>query len=554
MSRRRKRTAAKDSSYQTVEKYTVGQEVPKNLSVADGFTNEILGLGQGIDNLFSDTQYLKTNMISWDRETLDSAYRQNWIVGKVVDIVAEDATREWITITGDYTPEQITAIEKEAKRLKIRDSIRSAIKWGRLYGGAGAIILIDGESLSSPINLDMIRPNSFKGLYVLDRWTLWPSINTPISEPGPSFGYPKYYRIGTGYTGNKELLDRTVVHHSRLNRFIGIELPYWQRFQDLWWGESVVERMYDRLCAFDNVTFSLVNLVFKAQLRIFRLEGYRKLIAKGGEGLKTFQRFIEECRKYQNSDGITVMDEADQFTQFNPTYAGLKDIMLICGEQLGGAADIPYMILFGRSQTGIFMGSDQDTKSYYSKISAFQESQMREAIDTTYKVMIKSMGFDPGTFDFEFKTLWKATPAEAAKMAAQDVASVVTAFDAGLISRATALAELRESSLYHNRWTTITVDMINNAAQIPLPRPERQSVGPSELKRDLEFEEINENIRNLMEALNPYPNYGDGQAASPTSSKEEGQSAKAAHRESVDPGSRQANVAKQKLGSPRVRL
>ena len=96
--------------------------------------------------------------------------------------------------------------------------------------------------------------------------------------------------------------------------------------------------------------------------------------------------------------------------------------------------------------------------------------------------------------------------------------------------------------------------MINNAAQIPLPRPERQSVGPSELKRDLEFEEINENIRNLMEALNPYPNYGDGQAASPTSSKEEGQSAKAAHRESVDPGSRQANVAKQKLGSPRVRL
>lgn len=554
MSRRRKRTAAKDSSYQTVEKYTVGQEVPKNLSVADGFTNEILGLGQGIDNLFSDTQYLKTNMISWDRETLDSAYRQNWIVGKVVDIVAEDATREWITITGDYTPEQMTAIEKEAKRLKIRDSIRSAIKWGRLYGGAGAIILIDGESLSSPINLDMIRPNSFKGLYVLDRWTLWPSINTPISEPGPSFGYPKYYRIGTGYTGNKELLDRTVVHHSRLNRFIGIELPYWQRFQDLWWGESVVERMYDRLCAFDNVTFSLVNLVFKAQLRIFRLEGYRKLIAKGGEGLKTFQHFIEECRKYQNSDGITVMDEADQFTQFNPTYAGLKDIMLICGEQLGGAADIPYMILFGRSQTGIFMGSDQDTKSYYSKISAFQESQMREAIDTTYKVMIKSIGLDPGTFDFEFKTLWKATPAEAAKMAAQDVASVVTAFDAGLISRATALAELRESSLYHNRWTTITVDMINNAAQIPLPRPERQSGGPSELKRDLEFEEINENIKNLMEALNPYPNYGDGQAASPTSSKEEGQSAKAAHRESVDPGSRQANVAKQKLGSPRVRL
>ena len=51
MSRRKKRTAAKDSSYQSVERYTVGQEVLKNLSVEDGFTNEVLGLGQGIDNL-----------------------------------------------------------------------------------------------------------------------------------------------------------------------------------------------------------------------------------------------------------------------------------------------------------------------------------------------------------------------------------------------------------------------------------------------------------------------------------------------------------------------
>jgi uncharacterized protein len=550
--RKGKNSQIKDSSpYYKVTKSKLEEIIPTNLSVSDGFTNETLGLGQGVNNLFSDSQYSKTNTISWDRETLDSAYRQNWIVGKVVDLVAEDATREWITITGDYTPEQITSIEKEAEKLKIRDSIRSAIKWGRLYGGAGAIILIDGESLSSPLNLDLVRPNSFKGLYVLDRWTLWPSINTPISSPGPDFGYPQYYRIGTGQTNNSSLLDRTVVHSSRLSRFIGIELPYWQRFQDLWWGESVIERMYDRLCAFDNVTFSLVNLVFKAQLRIFRLEGYRKLIAKGGEGVETFQNFIEECRKYQNSDGITVLDEADQFMTFNPTYAGLKDIMLICGEQVGGAADIPYMILFGRSQTGIFMGSDQDTKSYYAKISSFQESSLRESITSVYKVMIKSMGLDPQSFDFEFKTLWKVTPAEAAKMAAQDVAAVVTAFDAGLISRATALAELRESSLYHNRWTTVSVEMINQAADIPLPRPEREGKGPVELKRDLELSEIQDNIKLILSSLPGYTNNDD---TSTTSSSQEVQNAKSAHRESVDPGSRQANVAKQKLGSPRVRL
>ena len=91
----------------------------ESIAVGDGFTNGLLGLGLGADNLFSDTQYSKTNMLSWDRETLDSAYRQNWIVGKVVDIIAEDATREWISITGDYSPEEIAAIEKQAERLRL---------------------------------------------------------------------------------------------------------------------------------------------------------------------------------------------------------------------------------------------------------------------------------------------------------------------------------------------------------------------------------------------------------------------------------------------------
>lgn len=574
MSRRRYKRTNPKPSYQQVERGKFNIPDPKeSISVVDGFTNEMLSLGLGTNNMFSDTQYTKTNMLSWDRETLDAAYRQNWIVGKVVDIVAEDATREWINITGDYTPEQVEQIEKEAERLKIRDSIRSAIKWGRLYGGAASILLIEGESLSSPLVLDYVRPNSFKGLYVLDRWTLWPSINTPINEPGPDFGYPKYYRIGTGYTGSSELLDRTVVHHSRLNRFIGLELPYWQRFQDMWWGESVVERMYDRLCAFDNVTFSLVNLVFKAQLRIFKLKDYRKLIAKGGEGLKILKAFMEECRQYQNTDGITMMDEEDSFLTFNPTYSGLNDIMLICGEQLGGAVDIPYVVLFGRGQASIFAGSDQDIRDYYTKIVTFQESTLRSAIDITYKVMIKSMGLDPNAFEFEFRTLWKATPPEAAKMAAQDAASVVTAFDAGLIDRSTALAELRQSSLYHNRWTTIDVNMIKEAYDKPLPRTERMSGGPAELKRDIEVAEIKDVLDNLVQSLaispqtakqvisavNPEDKDKDKQSGKPLPNrggpKSEGYTPTAeSHRSSSNPEGRKTSVSKQKLGAPRIRL
>ena len=44
---------------------------------------------------------------------------------------------------------------------------------GRLYGGAGGIIMIDGheDMLDQPIDLDMVMPGRFKGLIILDRWT-----------------------------------------------------------------------------------------------------------------------------------------------------------------------------------------------------------------------------------------------------------------------------------------------------------------------------------------------------------------------------------------------
>lgn len=510
----------------------------------DGFVNETLRLGQGADNTFSETQYKKTQMISWDRATLDAAYRQNWVVGKVVDIFAKDMTREWITITGGYDPEDIAKIEKQAKKLKLRESICSAIKWSRLYGGSGAILMIDGEDLNKPYNLDNVTLGSFKGLYVLDRWTLWPTINCPITEKGPTFGYPAFYRIGTGHEMT-DMYENTIVHHSKLCRFIGIELPYWQKYQDLWWGESIVERIYDRLCAFDNITFSLVNLVFKAQLRVVKLDGLRKLVAKGGEGYGIILNYFEQVRKYQASDGITLLDNQDTFNTFNPTYAGLKDITLIAGEQLAGAAGIPYMILFGRSQTGIFMGSDQDTKSYYNAVLSEQESQLREVITKVYRTMIKSMGMNPEPFDFEFKGLWKATPPEASKMAAQDVASVVTAFDAGLISRKTALSELRHSSLFHGKWASIDLDMINHAEDTPLPRAERNlSISP-ELKRELEFDEMLDNFKSILSSyLGNHQYYG--------TSQESEESSKAPNSDDVD--ERAVSVPKSTLGAPRIRL
>ena len=47
-------------------------------------------------------------------------------------------------------------------------------------------------------------------------------------------------------------------------------------------GMSVVERIWDRLTAFDSATVGAAQLVYKAHLRTYSVEKLRELIALGG--------------------------------------------------------------------------------------------------------------------------------------------------------------------------------------------------------------------------------------------------------------------------------
>jgi hypothetical protein len=63
----------------------------------------------------------------------------------------------------------------------------------------------------------------------------------------------------------------------------GIELPYWQKMAENYWGLSVIEPLYDRLIAFDSTSQGAAQLVYRAHLRTLYIEKLRELIAFGGE-------------------------------------------------------------------------------------------------------------------------------------------------------------------------------------------------------------------------------------------------------------------------------
>lgn len=438
-----------------------------NIFTADGFQNFAarLGLGAGSQN---DQSSYGFDLLSRDRVKLEAMYRSSWVVGQVVDVVAEDMTREGITLRGLDDPSDAEEIQKAMDELEIWNELTNVIKWGRLYGGAIAVMMIDGQDVSTPLNIDTVGKDSFKGLMVLDRWLVLPTLQDLVSDYGPDFGKPKYYDVIADSLG----LSNQRIHHSRVIRFDGVDLPYWQRVAENLWGQSVIERLLDRLIAFDSTTTGIAQLVYKAHLRTYKVKGLRSIIAGGGKALDGLIKQIEHIRLWQSNEGMTLMDAEDEFQTHSYSFAGLDAVLLQFGQQLSGCTGIPLVRLFGQSPSGMNATGESDLSNYYDNINQQQERRMRTGLGKLLRIIsLSKLGKPlPGSFTFDFASLWQMDDSQKAEVAEKITNAVCKAQEQGLITEQAAMKELRQSSEITGIFSNIT-DADIEAANDDVPKP-----------------------------------------------------------------------------------
>lgn len=440
-------------------------------TVSDGFVNLTSRLGLRGGNINGEGTYT-ANLITRNRIKLENAYRGSWVVGVAIDSVAEDMTRAGVTIKGNIEPEQIQRLQSGITRIGLWNSLLNLIKWGRLYGGAIGYIDILGQDPATPLNIETVGANQFKGVKIYDRWQLQPSLT--LVQGGIDDGLPEYYSvvsdIGTGQISNLK------IHHSRALRFIGIQLPVYQAVQEQMWGESIIERLYDRLIAFDTATSGASNLLNKAHLRTVQIDGLREVLAAGGQAEENLLTMFAHMRHLQTNEGITLLDKNDTFAAHNYTFAGISDMVLQFGQQISGALGIPLIRLFGQSPTGMNSTGESDLRIYYDNIMAQQEARLREGLFTVLRVTHKSvLGFSPDDdFDFDFNPLWQTSAKEKVDIATAITTNIVNAYNAGIIDEATALAELKQSSEVTGMYSNIEqgkIDELNAMPELPAIEP-----------------------------------------------------------------------------------
>lgn len=435
-------------------------EITSVKKVLDAYSNPPANLGFGANNLSQTAGYIMERF-TWDYYTLNILFRNNWIAKAIIEKPANEMLKNGFEIHSELDPDKVTKIMNVYTRTKTNAKFLQCLKWARLYGGCILVPMIEGQDdLSKPLDFDTIMPDSYKGCFVVDRWSgISPSLEIVDEIDDPDFGKPKYYTISTNNTNTS-----VKIHHSRIIKMIGRELPYWEEMAEDYWGASELEHVYTELRKRDDTSANISFLIFLANIRIFKMKNLGQAITLGDqEGLNRVYQTMQSMNRLMCNTGTFAMDQDDDFATQQYTFTGINDVYESFMLDISGAAEIPVDKLFGRSPTG-FNSGEETLQNYYDTIQEKQETYVREPLERLLKIITMStLGEIPDDFELVFSPVRRPSNMEKADLAQKQAQPVLDVYNAGIIGKGTVLRELKQQTPMTGQWSNITDQMIEDA-------------------------------------------------------------------------------------------
>jgi len=382
------------------------------MMLIDSLRSFVSGLGTPKDKVTSQAFALR--QIS-DAE-LSAMHRSDWLARKIVDIIPNDMTREW----RDWQAKggQIEAIERVEKSplINVQIKVNLALQKARLHGGAAIFLGMRDGRPEEELDIERVGRGDLVYLHVLSRYeiTTGEIIRDVTSE---LYGQPSYYQVNGGSGSTVK------VHPSRIIPFIGAPILDDRLVAETFWGDSVLQIVYDAVQNAASAQAHVAALIPEAKTDVIYIPGLSDFLRD-----KSNEKLLTERFAYANTmksmfnmmllegngaNGDTAAGEKWEQKQIN--FAQLPELMRQFLQIASGAADIPVTRLLGDAPHGLNASADGEIRAYYDNIAARQRTELSPALQRLDEVLIRSAtGSRDEAIYYEWGALWGLSDKEKA--------------------------------------------------------------------------------------------------------------------------------------------
>ena len=369
--------------------------------IRNSLTGLLEGLGYGafdgsqinqVDTLFKNNRwYMLSNM----RQILSELYVEHGIVQTLVDQPVDDGFRGGIKINSDQLSEdELIDLQNYLDTNNIIETIKQGVKWTRLFGGGGVLLMTDQKP---DMPLTALKKGSKLEFRAVDMWELFYATNNTQSS---------YDDISAFYDDSDKTFNYygINVNSSRVLITKGKQAPSFVRPRLRGWGMSVVERMvrsFNQYLKNNDVIFDLLD---EAKIDIYGITGFNAAMGTpaGTEAIRRRCELVNQVKNHQNS---VVMDKEDSYEQKQMTFSGLADMLNQIRQGVASDLKMPITKLFGVSSAGFNSGED-DIENYNAMIESEIRSHSKTMVISIIKIICEVLfGQAPTDLDIEFYPL-----------------------------------------------------------------------------------------------------------------------------------------------------
>lgn len=386
---------------------------------ADGYVNLMNKYGTSKD---ASERYKFVQEPTVPDELLTMYYEGNGLFAKIIDSPAEEAIKHGFVLK-DLKDQELENFYQEAlEELDWEETVMTAVKWARLFGGSIAVMLInDGRGLEEPLDWKNIR--SIDDIRIYDRSVINPdysslfnySADDPFATRGSRLGLPEYYDVYSRYGTFR-------VHDSRCLVFQNGILPENTTNSEYQlWGMPEYIRLKRAIRDAEIAHGTAPKLLDRSVQAVYKMKGLSAELAteEGEDRVLRRLQIIDMARGLLNSITIDSEGEDYDFRQFQ--FNGVAEVIDSTCNFLSALTCIPQTILFGRSPAGMNATGISDMENWYNYLERIQKRMVKKNLRYLLSIIFQA-GLMTGEIDevpkidIEFNPLWSLSEQEKASL------------------------------------------------------------------------------------------------------------------------------------------